>query len=88
MNKAISKVKKMNKHQVITAAVLMLLVLAVQVSTDRAGDWMFIGLNLIEFGSGAESNLGTVSDVSLGDEQMIGQLIMRTLDCIISLLTQ
>ncbi|MCG9731199.1 hypothetical protein L1D44_15490 [Shewanella sp. Isolate13] len=96
MNKAISrvnskvsrKVKQMNKHQAITAAVLMLLVLAVQVSTDRAGDWMFIGLNLIEFSSGAESHLSTVSDVALSDGQIIGQLISRTLECLISSLTQ
>lgn len=88
MNKAISKVKNMNKHQVITAAVLMLLVVAVQVSTDRAGDWMFIGLNLIELGSGAETNFSTVSDVSLSDGQIIGQLVTGALECIINSLIQ
>ncbi|WP_299808315.1 hypothetical protein [uncultured Shewanella sp.] len=96
MNKTISrvksrvsrKVKQMNKQQLVTVAVLMLLVVAVQVSTDRAGDWMFIGLNLIEFGTGTESHLSTVSDVSLSDDQLIGQLIGRALECIISSLTQ
>ncbi len=77
----------MNKQQIITAAVLMLLVLAVQVSTDRAGDWLFIGLNLIELGNGAESSFSTVSEV-IGDEQMIGQLATHALECIINSLTQ
>ncbi len=41
---------RLNKQQIITAAVLLLLVIAVQVATERTGDWMFIGLNLIEIG--------------------------------------
>ncbi|GIU05502.1 MULTISPECIES: hypothetical protein [unclassified Shewanella] len=92
MNKAISKVcrkvNQMNKQQVITAAVLILLVVAVQVSTDRAGDWMFIGFNLIEFGSGNGGSLSTVSDVALSDGQKIGQLIGRALECLISSIIQ
>ncbi|MGS0827153.1 hypothetical protein ACVBIO_15180 [Shewanella sp. 0m-8] len=85
MNKVISQAtnklgKPMNKQQLITAAVLMLLVIAVQVSTDRAGDWMFIGLNLIEIGAGAQSNLTEMSDVSVAGCGVVQQLLTAVFD--------
>ncbi|GIU48445.1 hypothetical protein TUM4438_29850 [Shewanella sairae] len=72
---------RLNKQQVITAAILMLLVAAVQVSTERAGDWMFIGLNLIEIGSEAPLNLGRVSEVSCFDVQ---QLIVKAIEWLLA----
>lgn len=96
MNKTISRVnskfsrrvKQMNKQQVITAAVLILLVVAVQVSTNRAGDWMFLGLNLIEFGAGAQPGVSTISDVTLSGSGLIGELIGGALECIVSSIRQ
>ncbi|ABZ77982.1 hypothetical protein Shal_3436 [Shewanella halifaxensis HAW-EB4] len=92
MNKAMNKFRQVNKQQIATVAVLMLLVVAVQVSTDRAGDWIFIGLNLIEMGSGTQSNLTDFSDVAadvtLGDTELVLQIVTRTLECFITWLTQ
>ena len=76
---------RLNKQQLITAAVLMLLVVAVQVSTDRAGDWMFIGLNLIEIGSEVPLISGKVSDVSNFDVQ---QLIIKVVECLLAAINQ
>ncbi|MCL1137765.1 hypothetical protein [Shewanella pneumatophori] len=72
---------RLNKQQVITAAVLLLLVIAVQVSTERAGDWMFIGLNLIEIGSEASVSLGSVLQVSCID---VEQVIMKAIELLLA----
>ncbi|MGS0673740.1 hypothetical protein [Shewanella sp. 125m-1] len=92
INTIVNRVKQMNLQQAITAAVLMLLVVAVQVSTDRAGDWMFIGLNLIEMGCDNPLNLSDVSDVTVdvtvGDTEFVQQIVTRVLESIITGLTQ
>lgn len=76
---------RLNRQQIITAAVLLLLVIAVQVATERTGDWMFIGLNLIEIGSETSVSLGSVLEVSCGD---VKQLIIKVIELLLAALNQ
>lgn len=74
---------KFKSPQLVTALALFMLVAAVQVSTDSAGEWMFIGLDLIELTNDATSNLPAISDVAIDTSDNIQQLIKTVINSLV-----
>ncbi|MEZ9820224.1 hypothetical protein AB4238_06330 [Shewanella sp. 10N.286.45.A1] len=74
---------KFRSPQLVTALALFMLVIAVQVSTDSAGEWIFIGLDLIELTNDATSNLPSISDVALDTSDNIQQIVLTASNCLI-----
>jgi hypothetical protein len=73
---------KFKSPQLVTALALFILIMAVQVSTDSAGEWIFIGLDLIELTNGTSLNLPSISDVSLMTGDDISQIMLSMLNCL------
>ncbi|GIU04975.1 hypothetical protein TUM4261_06170 [Shewanella sp. c952] len=71
---------KFKSPQLVTALALFMLVVAVQVSTDSAGEWMFIGLDLIELTNDATLNLPSISDVALDTSDNIQQIALTIIN--------
>ncbi|MCL1051529.1 hypothetical protein L2755_18115 [Shewanella abyssi] len=73
---------KFKSPQLVTALALFMLMVAVQVSTDSAGEWLFIGLNLIELTNDASINLPSIADVALILSDDISQIMLSILNCL------
>lgn len=74
---------KINSPKLVTALALLMLMVAVQVSTDSAGKWVFIGLDLIELTNDTSISLPSISDVALITSDDISQTIMTMVNCLV-----
>ncbi len=74
---------KFKSPQLVTALALFMLVVAVQVSTDSAGEWMFIGLDLIELTNDASLNLPSISDVALDMNDTTHQIMQTIINSLV-----
>ena len=74
---------KFKSPQLVTALALFMLVIAVQVSTDSAGEWMFIGLDLIELTNDASLNLPSISDVALDMNDTTHQIMQTIINSLV-----
>ncbi|QQX79358.1 hypothetical protein JK628_17730 [Shewanella sp. KX20019] len=73
---------KFKSPQLVTALALFMLIVAVQVSTDSAGEWIFIGLDLIELTNDSSFNLPSIADVALITSDDISQILLSILHCL------
>ncbi|WOT05875.1 hypothetical protein [Shewanella youngdeokensis] len=64
------------KPQLVAVLALLMLIVAVQVSTDRACDWLFIGLGLIELAHDTTMSLPSISNVALSVGDNINQIAL------------
>jgi len=75
---------KFRSSQFVTALALLMLMVAAQVSTDNAGDWMLIGLNWIELTNRVSLSLPSILDVTLDMSDPIQQIVQTILNFISS----
>ncbi|PKG57015.1 hypothetical protein [Shewanella sp. GutDb-MelDb] len=62
---ALSVLRAVSVQKVITVAALLLLLIAVQVSTQSAGDWFVLGLNVLEMAEPVNLLVSDISNVSM-----------------------
>lgn len=84
---AFSEQRAFSAQKVITVLALLLLLVAVQVSTQSAGDWFVFGLNILELTepfsevSNVGANVGTsVSDSALN---FLQKIVMALVECVL-----
>lgn len=75
---------KFRSSQFVTALALLMLMVAAQVSTDNAGDWMLIGLNWIELTNRVSLSLPSILDVTLDMSDPLQQIVQTILNYISS----
>lgn len=78
-------------QKVITITALLLLLVAVQVSTQNVGDWFVFGLNILEVTeplsevSNVGTNVGTSVSTNVGDRapEFIQKIVMALVECVL-----
>ncbi|MDB2387143.1 hypothetical protein N9W21_07340 [Shewanella sp.] len=75
---------KFRSSQFVTALALLMLMVAAQVSTDNAGDWMLIGLNWIELTNRVSLSLPSILDVTLDMSDPLQPIVQTILNFISS----
>lgn len=66
-----------------TTLALFMLVVAVQVSSGSASEWVFIGLDLIELGYETSQSLPSILDVALHISDDISQVVLAIINCLV-----
>lgn len=66
MNEKMHGKKVLSTQKIITVSALLLLIIAVQVSTQSAGDWFVFGLNVLEVTAPFHVSVNEAVNVSTG----------------------
>ena len=75
--------KSFNKHHLIAASALFILVVAVQVSTGETASLLLIGLDILELTNNSGLSLPTFFDVTLSLNEQLYQLVPSVINCIV-----
>ncbi|ABV38327.1 conserved hypothetical protein [Shewanella sediminis HAW-EB3] len=84
---AFSGLSALSVQKVITVTALLLLLVAVQVSTQNVGDWFVFGLNILEVTEPLSevSNVGANVGTSVGDSapDFLQKIVMALVECVL-----
>jgi len=87
LNQNVNEERALSAQKVITVLALLLLLVAVQVSTQNVGDWFVFGLNILELTEPLSevSNVGTnvTTNVTTNAPEFIQNIVMALVESVL-----